>query len=151
MKPLPAEMQKRVEEQTGDDIREVLDLLCAEAAPEAIAVRRKLHTRPELSWNERQSQAYLKRRLEELGLSPRVAAKTGLVVDVGQGEPLVVYRADMDALPLDDGKDPGEAECVSEVPGVCHACGHDLHAAVAIGLALYGVFALAEARYRRAG
>ena len=61
-------------------------------------------------------------------------ATTGLQVDLGSGDHPVVYRADMDALPIQDIKQRGHAPCVSAVPGVSHACGHDLHSAVAAGL-----------------
>lgn len=67
------------------------------------------------------------------GLQPRIReAGTGLTVEVGEGEPLVAFRADIDALPLD------EANVLpfrSEMPGVMHACGHDAHTAIGIGIA----------------
>ena len=113
-----------------------LDDLVAEVAPAAIGVRRHLHRHPETGWHEQRTQRFLSEWLEAAGLSARPVAKTGLVVDVGPtGVAPVLYRADIDALPIQDMKQRGGGAVVSEVPGVCHACGHDLHAAVAAGLA----------------
>jgi len=113
-----------------------LDALCAEVEPHAIAVRRHLHRHPELGWHEHETQRYLRAWLEAGGLAPVAMAGTGLVAEVGAGpEAPVVYRADIDALPIQDQKQRGHDVVVSEVPGVCHACGHDLHAAVGAGLA----------------
>jgi amidohydrolase len=111
-----------------------LDALCTETAPDAIELRRTLHRHPELSWQETRTQALLEERLRRLGLDPAPVAKTGLVVDIGSGDRMVLYRADMDALPIQDGKD-GSAVAVSGIGGISHACGHDLHMAVAYGLA----------------
>ncbi|MEO8330035.1 MAG: amidohydrolase, partial [Candidatus Nanopelagicales bacterium] len=59
---------------------------------------------------------------------------SGLVCDIGHGDPLVALRADIDALPIDDEK----ADCAyrSVHPGVCHACGHDMHTAILVGVGL---------------
>lgn len=113
-----------------------LDGHIAEIEAAAVGVRRHLHRNPELGWHEHRTQRFLNEWLEAVGLSPRQIAKTGLVVDVGpqRGAP-VIYRADIDALPIQDMKQRGGSGIVSEVPGVCHACGHDLHTAVGAGLA----------------
>src|SRR4029450_7889508 len=58
---------------------------------------------------------------------------TGLYCDVGNAEPVVVLRADIDALPLADLKDVPYA---STREGMCHACGHDVHTTVALGVAM---------------
>jgi amidohydrolase len=55
-----------------------------------------------------------------------------VVADLGQGRPIVAIRADMDALPLQEANDVPYA---SQVPGVMHACGHDAHTAIAMGVA----------------
>ena len=106
--------------------------------PDLIEVRRTLHRHPELARREHETTALLVERLTAGGLSPKVlAGGTGLVCDVGSGQPVVALRADIDALPLPDDKDVSYR---SQVPGVCHACGHDVHAAVLLGAGL----ALAE-------
>src|SRR4051794_14617490 len=103
------------------------------------AVRRRIHANPELGRKEFVTTALLVERLERAGLSPKVLdAGTGVVCDIGDGDgPLVLLRADIDALPLPDEKDVSYR---SQVPGVCHACGHDVHTAALLGAGL----ALAE-------
>jgi amidohydrolase len=99
-----------------------------------IAVRRLLHQRPELGREERETTALIGSRLSEAGLSPKVlAGGTGLVCDVGVDGPVVVLRADIDALPLQDEKD---VPYRSQVAGISHACGHDVHTAIVLGAGL---------------
>ena len=107
---------------------------------ELVAVRRDLHAHPELGRQEHRTTALLNDRLEAAGLSPKLLSSgTGLVCDVGAADgPVVVLRADIDALPLDDEK---LVPYRSTHPGVCHACGHDVHTAAVLGAGL----ALAEA------
>ncbi len=98
---------------------------------ELVAVRRDLHAHPELSWAEVRTTRVLHQRLVAAGLEPTVLPDgTGLVCDVGEGPRTVALRADIDALPVVDGKDVPYA---STVPGVCHACGHDVHTVVVLG------------------
>jgi amidohydrolase len=103
--------------------------------PELIHLRRHLHAHPELGKAERQTTALVARRLEAVGLRPRLLSiGTGLVCDVGDGDgPTVALRADIDALPLQDEKDVAYR---STIPGVCHACGHDVHTTVLLGTGL---------------
>lgn len=101
---------------------------------ELAAVRRQLHTHPELGFAEHQTTDLLMRRLTAAGLQPRRLPRgTGLAVDIGSGSRTVALRADIDALPLPDLKD---VPYRSTVDGVCHACGHDVHTTVALGAAL---------------
>ena len=101
---------------------------------ELVAMRRDLHAHPELSWGEVRTTRLLRERLLAAGLAPRVlAGGTGLVCDVGDGDRVVGLRADLDALPIVDLKD---VEYASTVPGVCHACGHDLHTTAVLGAGL---------------
>lgn len=99
-----------------------------------VSWRRHLHAHPELSRVETATTAFVAARLTEWGLNPVVlAGGAGLTCDVGSEQgPLVALRADMDALPLDE--DTG-ASYSSTVPGVSHACGHDAHTAVLLGVA----------------
>jgi amidohydrolase len=99
---------------------------------ELVAARRHLHAHPELGFAEHETTAFLEQRLVAAGLQPRrLAGGTGLVCDVGRGPgPVVVLRADIDALPLPDLKDVPYA---STRPGTCHACGHDVHTTVLLG------------------
>lgn len=106
-------------------------------AEELVTFRRDLHRHPELSWQESRTTGCVVERLRQAGLAPAVAPTgTGVVCDIGgaeSDEPFVVLRADIDALPLEDHKD---VPYRSTVPGVCHACGHDVHTAVVLGAAL---------------
>ena len=103
-------------------------------AGELTYMRRWLHARPELSRAEHETTAALRERLEVEGLSPNVLSSgTGLVCDLGTTGPLVALRADIDALAMTDVK---EVPYRSNTPGVCHACGHDVHMAVVLGTGL---------------
>ena len=102
---------------------------------ELVAARRHLHAHPELAYAEVETTAWLEQRLREAGLTPqRLPRGTGLVVEVGDGPgPTVVLRGDIDALPLPDLKDVPYA---STREGLAHACGHDVHTTVVLGVAL---------------
>jgi len=100
---------------------------------ELIAVRRDLHAHPEISFDEYRTTRVIVERLRALGLRPQVpAGGTGVLCDIGAAGPLIALRADIDALPVHDGKD---VPYRSTVPGVCHACGHDAHTAILLGTA----------------
>lgn len=117
--------------------RDEIDRLAKVLEPELVAFRRDLHRHPEVGRQEHRTTATIMARLSAAGLAPRVlTAGTGLVCDVAGSAgvaPSIGFRADLDALPLQDLK---SVEYRSEVDGVCHACGHDAHAAVALGTAL---------------
>jgi amidohydrolase len=102
--------------------------------PQVVDVRRAIHRHPELSKHEFTTTDLVADALTEARLSPRLRTpKTGLTVDVGTDGPLVVFRADLDALPITE---PSGLPFASQTPGVMHACGHDAHTAIAFGLAL---------------
>jgi len=101
-----------------------------------VSVRRHLHRHPELGFAEFGTSQYIGSVLEERGLSVvGPMAQTGIFVDVDGEHPgeTVAYRADMDALPIQDLK---VAPYVSTVDGVAHLCGHDAHTAIAMGVAI---------------
>jgi amidohydrolase len=129
----------------------ILDLsaFLATHTAELVHLRRHLHAHPELGRAERETTALVARRLEAVGLRPRLLPiGTGLTCDIGDGDgPTVALRADIDALPLQDEKD---VPYRSTVPGVCHACGHDIHTTVllGVGLALAGRAELPPGRVR---
>lgn len=100
-----------------------------------IATRRDFHEHPELSWGEHRTQRVILERLHELGLSDvRAIAKTGAtgLIEGGKKGRCVLWRADMDALPVPEKSDLPFA---SRTPDVMHACGHDTHMAIALGIA----------------
>jgi amidohydrolase len=99
---------------------------------ELVDVRRDLHAHPELSREETRTTELLARRLDLAGVALRRLPGTGLLADVGASEPAfrVGLRADMDALPV---RERSGVEFASTTPGVCHACGHDVHTAALLG------------------
>lgn len=102
---------------------------------EMVARRRDLHMHPELAFEEVRTAGLIADELLQLGLEVQTGVgKTG-VVGILEGErdgPTVLYRADMDALPIHEEND---VEYVSQSPGVMHACGHDGHVTIALGVA----------------
>lgn len=98
-----------------------------------VAFRRDVHAHPETAHAEHRTTAKVAERLIAAGLEPRLLPGTGLVCDVGAGPRTVALRADLDALPL---ADETSSPWCSTVPGVAHACGHDLHTTAVLGAGL---------------
>ncbi len=97
--------------------------------------RRDLHAHPELRFTEVRTAAKLTERLEVLGLEVETGvAETGVVarLTTGRPGPHVLVRADMDALPTPDLK---SVDYASTNDGISHACGHDVHTTVVLGIA----------------
>lgn len=96
-------------------------------------IRHYIHQHPELSGQEYQTTAFLKERLEELGIRILESGlKTGLIAEIGSGKPVVALRADIDALPI---LEQTNLPYQSQNPGVMHACGHDFHQTSLLGAA----------------
>lgn len=123
----PAEVVRRT-----DSLRAWL----AEHHEELVAFRRNLHAHPELSRQEYATTDLVAERLELAGLEVRrMSAGTGLIAELAGGDgPTIALRADLDALAMSDEKDVPYA---SQVPGVAHACGHDVHTSAVLGAALH--------------
>lgn len=118
--------------------------------PELIQLRRHLHRHPELSGHEQQTAALVAGELRRWGWEVREGVgRTGVVAELGPRQrpdgspaPLVALRVDMDALPVEERTG---LDYASTLQGLMHACGHDLHTCVGLGVA--GVLAgLAERR-----
>lgn len=101
---------------------------------EVIAWRRHIHRHPETANHEVETTNFLAAVLQDYGLEPQRFPQTGLMVDIGPDTELgrLAFRADIDALPVTE---VTGLEYTSEVPGKMHACGHDVHTTVALGLA----------------
>ena len=101
---------------------------------EVIAWRRHIHRHPETANQEVETTNFLASILQNYGLEPQRFPQTGLMVDIGPDTELgrLAFRADIDALPVTE---VTGLEYTSEVPGKMHACGHDVHTTVALGLA----------------
>lgn len=103
--------------------------------PQLVRMRRDFYMHPELSGEEQRTAQVIAERLRELGLTVQTGVGGHGVVGVLQGAhpgPVVAYRADMDAMPIQDAL---ETDYRSLVLGVKHACGHDVHVTVALGVA----------------
>ncbi len=98
-----------------------------------IQLRRAIHRRPELAFAEFETTTRVASSLDALGVAYRVQESgTGLVAEVGTSGPMVAYRAELDGLPLHEETD---LDFKSEVDGIMHACGHDAHTAIGVGVA----------------
>ena len=97
-----------------------------------IAWRRDLHMHPELGFQEIRTSSRIAKISADLGgRVKRSVGRTGVVVELGSGSPIIALRADMDALPL---LEKNQVEYVSQNPGMMHACGHDGHSAMLLGV-----------------
>ncbi|MEZ4666611.1 MAG: M20/M25/M40 family metallo-hydrolase [Anaerolineae bacterium] len=106
-----------------------------ELRTELLARRRDFHMHPELGFEEFRTSGIVAEELTKLGIEVQTGiAKTG-VVGVLEGDtdgPTVLVRADMDALPI---LEQNDMDYASQSPGKMHACGHDAHVAIGLGVA----------------
>jgi amidohydrolase len=112
-----------------DDLREEVE----ELTGQLVTWRRDFHRHPETAFEEHWTSSVLRKFLESHSIPVQVMAKTGLrgVLKGKPGGKTVALRADIDALPL---KEEGDKEYISENPGAAHACGHDGHMAILMGV-----------------
>ena len=109
---------------------------------ELVALRRQLHQHPELAFEEHETAKAVRAFLDHLGIRYRAGVgKTGVIAVIEGAKPgaTVGIRADMDALPI---LEQTGLPFASKVPGKMHACGHDVHTVIALGVAA----AIAEMR-----
>ncbi len=110
--------------------------LAADFGEDLVAIRRHLHAHPELSFQETKTAQFVAQKLKEFGLQPQQGiADTGVVAIIEGGDSTkgtLALRADMDALPIQEENDVSYR---STVPGVMHACGHDVHTTCLLGAA----------------
>lgn len=100
-----------------------------------VAIRRDLHANPELAGNEKRTRDVIKRYLSDLGLEVQTGTYGQSVIGIlkgGKKGKKIAWRSDMDALPNDFAD---EETFRSVMKGVQHGCGHDVHMAVALGIA----------------
>ena len=105
-----------------------------EQMPELIQLRRHIHRHPELSGHEQQTAALVAGELRRWGWQVREGVgRTGVVAELGPAAgPLAALRVDMDALPVEERTGLDYASCQQ---GLMHACGHDIHTSVGLGVA----------------
>ena len=111
----------------------------ARIAPEMIELRHYLHQNPELSFEEKNTAAFVAEKLSAMdvdSLRTNIGGH-GVIAEIhgATGGPMFALRADMDALPIHELND--RLPYKSRVPGVMHACGHDGHTAVLLGAARF--------------
>ncbi len=107
----------------------------AELSDKITGYRRHLHAHPELSFQEYQTSAFIKSKLDEMSIEWKPVAGTGVLATVKgklASDKVVALRADMDALPITEAN---QCAYTSTNPGVMHACGHDFHTASLLGTA----------------
>jgi len=117
------------------DLKEAIHEKTQEIAEEIIAWRRRIHMHPELELDCHETAGFVSRILSGYGLEVvNGFAQTG-VVGILRGEksgPVVALRVDMDALPI---QEQNNLPYASQKPGLMHACGHDGHTAIGLGVA----------------
>ncbi|MCC8194775.1 MAG: amidohydrolase, partial [Deltaproteobacteria bacterium] len=103
-------------------------------AYDVIAWRRHIHANPEAAFHEKETAAFVSETLRGFGYSPAPVGKTGLMAVLEGALPgkTLGLRADMDALP---GTETTGLPFASRNPGLMHACGHDAHTAILLGVA----------------
>jgi amidohydrolase len=96
-------------------------------------LRREFHMHPELSFKEFRTARRVVEELTAMGIEAETGVGvTGVVARIGEGQPTIAIRADMDALPITE---QNEVAYKSQTPGVMHACGHDAHTAILLTVA----------------
>ncbi|MES1243642.1 MAG: amidohydrolase [Acidobacteriota bacterium] len=127
----------------AQDLSARIDQAAQAVAPEIVEIRHRLHRNPELGNRETETAALVAEQLRKIGLEPRTGvAKTGVVAVLKGGKPgpVIAVRADMDALPVTEETDlPFKSTkrdtFLGQEVGVAHACGHDIHTSVQLGVA----------------
>lgn len=127
----------------GTALASRIDQAVERLAPEIVEVRHRIHQNPELGNRETETAALVAARLRDLGFEVRTGvAKTGVVgiLKGGRPGPVVAVRADMDALPVAEQTDlpfksTQRTTYLGQEVGVAHACGHDIHTSVGLGVA----------------
>jgi len=127
----------------GGPLPDALAAALAAAEPRAVELRHQIHQNPELSNREAETGSLVASHLADLGFEVETGvAHTGVVgvLRGGRPGPVVAVRADMDALPVTEASglpfaSTKTAQLGGQTVGVAHACGHDIHTAVGLGLA----------------
>lgn len=116
------------------DLVRNIQRMAQDLQPEFIRCRRYLHAHPELSFHEQETSRYLREYLTALEVPWRSCGQYGVIASLQgakAGDRCILLRADMDALPI---LEKNQVEYASQNPGVMHACGHDGHTAMLLGV-----------------
>src|SRR6478736_9752941 len=128
---------------TTNELSERISAAALKVEDKVIAWRRDIHEHPELSYQETRTAALAAEHLKKLGYEVKTGVGITGVVGVlkgGKPGPVVALRADMDALPVEERVDlpfasKAKAMWHGQMTGVMHACGHDAHVAILMGVA----------------
>lgn len=99
---------------------------------ELIYLRRNIHSHPELSFEEFRTSDLIENYLHKNGIETYRLLPTGVIAELGNKKPKIIFRADIDALPIEEATG---LPFSSIVPSVMHACGHDIHTTILLGVA----------------
>jgi amidohydrolase len=136
-------MDNVIAEQSSSEISAWVSAAALRLEDKVVAWRRDIHQNPELSYQETRTAALVARHLGALGYEVTTGvASTGVVgvLKGGKPGPVVALRADMDALPVEEQVDlpfasKATAQYLGQTVPVMHACGHDAHVAILMGVA----------------
>ncbi len=125
--------RSRISRKNGHNISLLLKPGRAVTAKELVALRRDIHKHPEIGFDEHRTSALVQAHLRTLGLKPRVLAGTGVTALIEGEKPgkTLMVRSDIDALPI---QEENEVPYRSVNDGVMHACGHDFHTSILLGI-----------------
>lgn len=116
-------------------LKEKIQQLAKNYSGDFIAIRHHLHAHPELSYQEFETSAFVRSKLDSWGIPYEIMATTGVVGLIKGKNPdkkVIALRADMDALPI---KEANDVPYRSTKEGIMHACGHDVHTTCLLGAA----------------
>lgn len=118
------------------NVNEPIKSLISDIEPKLISIRQYLHANPELSFKEYNTHKYICSCLDNIGVEYHSIAETGVVAlingdKVSDNPKTLLIRADIDALPVEEASDK---EYSSKNQGIMHACGHDAHTAILLGV-----------------
>lgn len=119
----------------SDSLQQQIKALAKNYSGEFISIRRHLHAHPELSYKEFETSKFVQQKLASYNIPFEIKATTGVIGLLKGKNPekrVVALRADMDALPIIEEND---VDYKSTIPGVMHACGHDVHTSCLLGAA----------------
>ncbi|MEZ4772976.1 MAG: M20 family metallopeptidase [Bacteroidia bacterium] len=118
------------------ELKTHIQKLAAEIFDEVISLRQHIHAHPELSFEEKNTAAFVQQQLGSMGIEYKADIAghgvVGLIHGKNPSDRVIALRADMDALPI---KEENDVPYKSQHPGVMHACGHDVHTASLLGTA----------------
>lgn len=113
-------------------MKEKIEQIVENIFHKVIENRRAIHRNPELSFKEYETSDFIISKLDELNIQYKRLTETGVVAYIGSGDNCVALRADIDALPI---LEETGLPFSSERKGVMHACGHDMHTSMLLGVA----------------